>query len=39
MSEQQNASLQKITDMGSLGADPSPEYLESLNMLDNVVRE
>jgi len=39
MSEERNASLQQITDMGGLGPEPSADYRASLDMLDNVVRE
>lgn len=31
--------LDRIMDAGAVGPDPSPDYLSSLNMLDNAVRE
>ena len=39
MSETETFSLQDVADNGALGPAPSASYLESLDVLDNVVRE
>jgi hypothetical protein len=39
MNSEDEPTISEIVDLGGLEPEPSENYLESLNMLDNVVRE